>query len=651
MQIITKKAAGRNLRILTAILMFVFGMSLHAWAQKYIEEGNGQYITMENYIIGDETMLKVEFKVVYRDDMIYYDKSKVTYPAKNDKYKYNDFCYVRVIPSPEIGENLVHVTPDQIRKAIRNEINKRKAEYDKAGGKEAPGYKDTPVCEMPYILNLDLAYLANIDPNIFTYESAREEYKKLRDSLAINSIVYMPRQDYGAPEPGDGNYADWIELQNEPNFAIKFMEYTPSFYPNSKFYALRPNIHVIGGYPIFATALGDFNIIDKQPFYAEWPITNSIPYRFIYKRLDTYENSNERWTSLVLPFEVDYPFEGIYTDDEGKPMFEAFKMQQDNFMTDMAHGPQGTDYAGGAHFVNMETFVNYVNYKFKYQRSFNKYALYTQQEPMLIRLHDDYQSGEEGVGFIIKSHHESYIHASRGSSFFDMETSQEDDGSGNFIEPDFPAIKENYINYYTDEPYIYMGIRYSFNNYPHEHSDDLYNAYLSFRQYYPEYTPARSEGVRHDMKGTFCGVKHRSIENEGEGNVIYYLAQNKLYSTGNFDKGDQYINAYPFRAWIETRADASAPGKALPLSLSIIADELEGETTGIKELATDDNSTLAIQPGTGTLTFSSKTDRSIAIYDISGRMAANKKIKAGVPQTVSLKPGIYMIEGHKFAVK
>jgi hypothetical protein len=646
MQIITKKAAGCNLRILTAILMFVLGTPLqHAWAQE------NPYERIANYVTADETKLKVEFKVVYPNEQTHYDESKVIYPAKNDKYQYNDFCYVRVLPTEDVGENLPLVTPDQIRKAIRNEINKRKAEYDKAGGKEAPGYKDAPVCEMPYILNLDLAYLGNIFEELLPTEEVIKGFNNLRDSLAINSIVYLAKDFYIS------HFINESDFNSLPNFAIKVHEFTPSHCPNSDIWDLQQGILGesysnglwVSGEEYFTCSLGDITVIDKQPFYVEWPICQYLfPFHnFIYKRLDTYENSNEGWTTFVPPFEFRLDEDGFYRDEEGKPVFQAFVMQTDDFMTDMTQGPQGTDYAGSAHFANPYT-----------MQSASDNYFYLQHQPLLIHLNKDYQSGEEGVGYIVKQsfpngfnadengYYNSIIQASKGSSFYDMDTEYY---PYEYYLNGIPAkiYKGNKADFYTDEDYIYMGVRHFrpfFNT----------NTYKLFEEWYTlnfEYTPARSEGVRHDMKGTFCGVKHRSIENEGEGNVIYYLAQNKLYSTGNFDKGDQYINAYPFRAWIETRADASAPGKALPLSLSIIADELEGETTGIKELATDDNSTLAIQPGTGTLTFSSKTDRSIAIYDISGRMAANKKIKAGVPQTVSLKPGIYMIEGHKFAVK
>ena len=58
-----------------------------------------------------------------------------------------------------------------------------------------------------------------------------------------------------------------------------------------------------------------------------------------------------------------------------------------------------------------------------------------------------------------------------------------------------------------------------------------------------------------------------------------------------------------------------------------------------------------IKGGKGTITAVSSTDTHLAVYNLSGQKVAELSLKAGEQQTITVRPGIYITDGTKVAVK
>ncbi|MGI6243458.1 MAG: hypothetical protein ACOYJK_08010 [Prevotella sp.] len=630
---------------------------------------------------GTPEELMVTFTKVYDHDGTFYENAEAD---KNDKF--NDFCVVQVV-GKTAGGWWAKFTVGEILEAIQTEITKRKAACG-TEGKAAAGYKTNPVCEMKYILNLDLELL-EIDFGGADRKSMTivDELNKLRQPLATNALVYLPYQE--VTEKNDQSEYRYEHLAAPvKNVTIKVQ----NLYSE---YGLALTAGV-------ATPLGDIEIIDKQPFYALWPIDciglvdhddfydagvfskklaeiydednlrpeDADPYvpvitkscHYIYKRKDTFPQTGENYTTFVPPFEIplingsyyqgdDYLFflpdgkiYGVTYDeynhlqaetDEYQPkekdkVFTAHRMQQSDFINATETG-EGTDYKGVANFEPASTEL-------------------VSQEPLIIQLNPGYTSGEDGVGYIVKIPvwNSAGIRASKGSVYYKMKTLYR----SIYTNDESVGKMANSVatNYYDEEANIYKGKR---EFAPHDcYYNDSFLKWVATSD--DTYQPAHSQGtaVKHEMKGTMCGTERRSIEDAAKpSNVIYYVAENNLYSTGNFEAGEQWAQFYPFRAWIETFAtDESSAAKGSPLQLAIQAVE-DNHTTGITDINGNDDHLLKIEVGSGTLTFTANANRQLAVYDIRGMQVATLRLKAGTPSAVSLQPGIYVAEGKKFVVK
>ena len=74
-----------------------------------------------------------------------------------------------------------------------------------------------------------------------------------------------------------------------------------------------------------------------------------------------------------------------------------------------------------------------------------------------------------------------------------------------------------------------------------------------------------------------------------------------------------------------------------------------GESTGISQVTAQNN--IRINTAAGVLTIVSSESKLIPVYSISGQFITKLSVSAGVPAQVNLRPGIYIVDGRKVAVK
>ena len=74
-----------------------------------------------------------------------------------------------------------------------------------------------------------------------------------------------------------------------------------------------------------------------------------------------------------------------------------------------------------------------------------------------------------------------------------------------------------------------------------------------------------------------------------------------------------------------------------------------GESTSISQVTAQNN--IRISTAAGVLTIVSSECKLIPVYSISGQFITKLSLSAGVPAQVNLRPGIYIVDGRKVAVK
>lgn len=162
----------------------------------------------------------------------------------------------------------------------------------------------------------------------------------------------------------------------------------------------------------------------------------------------------------------------------------------------------------------------------------------------------------------------------------------------------------------------------------------------------------RSQGTKFDLVPTYEGVmQHDTVYVLNESNRYY--ADDKTYPIGsvfvkNYNERGSYDPAvYPFEAYLVTNEGKTAAAST-PMLYSIGGDG--GPITGIEDLpVTPDKATKAYSRD-GVLYINTDADRTIRIYDVTGRTVRVIEAREGVNEVHGLDSGIYLLEGQKVAV-
>lgn len=162
----------------------------------------------------------------------------------------------------------------------------------------------------------------------------------------------------------------------------------------------------------------------------------------------------------------------------------------------------------------------------------------------------------------------------------------------------------------------------------------------------------RSKGTNFDLVPTYDGVmQHDTVYVLNENN--WYSGNDKEYPAGSVfikNYNENYSNnpaVYPFRAYLVTNEGKTSVANA-PMFYSIGGDD--GTITGIAPLpVTPDKATKAYSRN-GVLYINTDADRTIRIYDVTGRTVRIIEAREGVNEVHGLDSGIYLLEGQKVAI-
>ena len=163
----------------------------------------------------------------------------------------------------------------------------------------------------------------------------------------------------------------------------------------------------------------------------------------------------------------------------------------------------------------------------------------------------------------------------------------------------------------------------------------------------------RSKGTKFDLVPTYDGImQHDTVYVLNESNQHY--TDEKTYPAGSvFIKNytESYSNnpaVYPFQAYLVTNEGKTSAASA-PMFYSIGGGD--GTITGIEDVpfATPDKATKAYSRN-GVLYINTDADRTINIYDVTGRTVRIIEAREGVNEVHGLDSGIYLLEGQKVAV-
>ena len=164
----------------------------------------------------------------------------------------------------------------------------------------------------------------------------------------------------------------------------------------------------------------------------------------------------------------------------------------------------------------------------------------------------------------------------------------------------------------------------------------------------------RSKGTKFDLVPTYDGVmQHDTVYVLNESNRYY--ADDKTYPAGsvfvkNYNENySSYPAVYPFQAYLVTNEGKTATAASAPMLYSIGGGD--GTITGIEDVpfATPDKATKAYSRD-GVLYINTDADRTIRIYDVTGRTVRIIEAREGVNEVHGLDSGIYLLEGQKVAV-
>ncbi|WP_300699341.1 leucine-rich repeat domain-containing protein [uncultured Bacteroides sp.] len=163
----------------------------------------------------------------------------------------------------------------------------------------------------------------------------------------------------------------------------------------------------------------------------------------------------------------------------------------------------------------------------------------------------------------------------------------------------------------------------------------------------------RSKGTKFDFVPTYEGVaQHDTVYVLNEDNRYY--GDDKTYPYGsvfvkNYSENGTTNAVYPFQAYlVSNEGQTPSAASGAPKFYSIGGGN--GNITGIPGLpVTPDKATKAYSRD-GVLYIDTDADRTIRIYDVTGRTVRIVEAREGVNEVHGLDSGIYMLEGQKVAV-
>lgn len=162
----------------------------------------------------------------------------------------------------------------------------------------------------------------------------------------------------------------------------------------------------------------------------------------------------------------------------------------------------------------------------------------------------------------------------------------------------------------------------------------------------------RSKGTKFDFVPTYEGMmQHDTVYVLNENN--YYNADEKNYPAGSVfikNYSEHYNNpaVYPFEAYLVTNEGKTSVARA-PMLYSIGGGD--GTITGIEDIpfATPEKATKAYSRD-GVLYINTNADRTINIYDVTGRTVRIIEAREGMNEVHGLDSGIYLLEGQKVVI-
>ena len=163
----------------------------------------------------------------------------------------------------------------------------------------------------------------------------------------------------------------------------------------------------------------------------------------------------------------------------------------------------------------------------------------------------------------------------------------------------------------------------------------------------------RSKGTKFDFVPTYEGVmQHDTVYVLNENNSYY--ADDKTYQRGSVfikNYSERYSSdpaVYPFEAYLVTNEGKTSVASA-PMLYSIGGSD--GTITGIEDIpfATPEKATKAYSRN-GVLYINTNADRTINIYDVTGRTVRIIEAREGMNEVHGLDSGIYLLEGQKVVI-
>lgn len=163
----------------------------------------------------------------------------------------------------------------------------------------------------------------------------------------------------------------------------------------------------------------------------------------------------------------------------------------------------------------------------------------------------------------------------------------------------------------------------------------------------------RSKGTKFDFVPTYEGVmQHDTVYVLNENNSHY--ADDKTYQRGSVfikNYSERYSSdpaVYPFEAYLVTNEGKTSVASA-PMLYSIGGSD--GTITGIEDIpfATPEKATKAYSRD-GVLYINTNADRTINIYDVTGRTVRIIEAREGMNEVHGLDSGIYLLEGQKVVI-
>lgn len=163
----------------------------------------------------------------------------------------------------------------------------------------------------------------------------------------------------------------------------------------------------------------------------------------------------------------------------------------------------------------------------------------------------------------------------------------------------------------------------------------------------------RSKGTKFDLVPTYDGVmQHDTVYVLNENN--WYYGDEKNYPAGsvfikNYNENySSYPAVYPFRAYLATN-EGKVSAASAPMLYSIGGGD--GTITGIEDIpfATPEKATKAYSRN-GVLYINTNADRTINIYDVTGRTVRIIEAREGMNEVHGLDSGIYLLEGQKVVI-